>query len=82
MRASLELSFYPLQEEYKPVIIDLIDALKSNPALVVHGNVMSTQVFGTYEAVTAVLNNELRRAFEAAPTAIAVMKLVNVDLEA
>ena len=46
MRISVEISMYPLKDEYIPGIQAFIDRLNKYPELKVITNTMSTQVFG------------------------------------
>lgn len=64
MEIGVEISLYPLQEQYVPDIKDFIRRLQSQPDVRVVSNSMSTQVFGPYEAVMDALRRELRATFE------------------
>lgn len=80
MNISVEISMYPLTENYVSPIIKFIEQLNEYPAIKVKTNTMSTQIFGNYEAVMKALTPEIRAAFMAEPTTIMVMKIVNADL--
>jgi uncharacterized protein YqgV (UPF0045/DUF77 family) len=79
MNISVEISYYPLNQEYVPPIREFIDRLNTYQALVVQTNGMSTQIFGEYETVFDTLKKEIRSSFEH-PHSIFVMKIVNADL--
>jgi uncharacterized protein YqgV (UPF0045/DUF77 family) len=64
MEIGVEISLYPLQEQYVPDIKDFIARLQSQQALRIVTNSMSTQVFGAYDTVMDVLRRELRATFE------------------
>ena len=64
MIISAEISLYPLSNEYKDIIYNFIDKLKSNKNLKVISNGMSTQLFGDYQEVTSTLNFEMKSIFE------------------
>jgi uncharacterized protein YqgV (UPF0045/DUF77 family) len=64
MDIGVEISLYPLQQEYAPDIKDFIRRLQSQQALRIVTNSMSTQVFGPYETVMDALRNELRVTLE------------------
>lgn len=81
MRVSLEISKYPLKEEYGTPILSFIDRLKSYPELHIKTNTMSTQVFGDYDDVHRILHKEMRESFDSPNTVVMVMKWVNADLE-
>ena len=55
MDVSVEISLYPLNNEYIPPIQDFIDRVNDAEGLTVKTNVMSTQVFGKYEKVMSCL---------------------------
>jgi uncharacterized protein YqgV (UPF0045/DUF77 family) len=64
MEIGVEISLYPLQDEYTPDIKDFIRRLQSQQTLRIVTNSMSTQVFGPYDTVMDVLRHELRATFE------------------
>lgn len=79
MIISVELSYYPLHEEYKKPILHFIDDLKQNKNLTVRTNTMATQVFGEFEEVMATITDSIKNAF-ALPHSVFVMKVINADL--
>ncbi|MDP2560132.1 hypothetical protein [Psychrobium sp. 1_MG-2023] len=81
MMLSVEISNYPLNEQYIPPIKDFIDRLKSNPDLRISCNTMSTQVFGEYDVVMAILNQEIKDSFRRFGKMIFVCKFINADLD-
>ena len=76
MDIGVEISLYPLHQQYIPPIQDFIDRLNLDRRLRVVTNSMSTQVFGDYDAVMQVLVRELRVTFEANDKAVFVMKVL------
>ncbi|MFO8066835.1 MAG: YkoF family thiamine/hydroxymethylpyrimidine-binding protein [Bacteroidales bacterium] len=81
MKVSIELSLYPLSEEYIPQIIDFIHCLKQNKDVEMEVNDMSTQIFGEYSVVMSLLTNEIEKTFKANNKAVVVMKILNVGLK-
>ncbi len=79
MNASIEISYYPLKEEYIPPIRGFIDRLNDYNDLVVRTNGMSTQVFGEFKQLMQVLTDEICKSFEL-PHSVFVLKIVNADL--
>ncbi|MEQ5834118.1 YkoF family thiamine/hydroxymethylpyrimidine-binding protein [Marinobacter mangrovi] len=63
MYLSVQISHYPLQDEYKASIKEVIQRLK-NSGLEVHANRMSTQVFGEFDEVMKVLSETMKWSFE------------------
>ncbi len=76
MRASIEISLYPLRSDFIPPIQRFIDRLNADPRLVVETNTMSTQIFGDYAHLMEVLTREMAATFEHDGTAIFVMKVL------
>lgn len=79
MKTSIELSMYPLQENYEELIIDFIDRLNVHQEIEVVTNGMSTQVFGEYDQVMGLLQREIKTSFEAGVPMSIVCKILNVD---
>lgn len=81
MKASIEISMYPLQENYETPILNFIKRLRQNQSLVVNTNTMSTQIFGDYDEIMATLTKEMKTTFEEEKAVVMVMKIINMDLE-
>ncbi|MFT6906639.1 MAG: hypothetical protein ACJAS1_003307 [Oleiphilaceae bacterium] len=79
MQLSVELSFYPLKDGYKKEILSFIELLKQEPNIEVVSNRMSTQIFGEYDEVMAVLSRMMRSSFERYGTAVFIAKFINSD---
>jgi uncharacterized protein YqgV (UPF0045/DUF77 family) len=79
MKISVEISYYPLNEEYKKPILGFIDDIKQNNNLIVRTNTMATQVFGDFDEVMQTVNKSIKKAFEL-PHSVFVMKVINADL--
>ena len=80
MQVSVEISLYPLDQNYIPPIQEFIDRLNTYTELKVVENTMSTQVYGEYAKVLEILNNEMQRTHQHTPKAAFVMKVLNGDL--
>lgn len=80
MKTSVEISYYPLNQEYIPPIQNFIDRINTYPNLVVRTNTMSTQIFGEYKDIMNALTKEIEASFNL-PHSIFVMKIINADLE-
>jgi uncharacterized protein YqgV (UPF0045/DUF77 family) len=79
MKISIEISYYPLDQEFVPPIREFIDRINKYKDLVAVTNGMSTQIFGEYDYVMAALVKEIRESFEN-PHSVFVMKVINADL--
>lgn len=80
MDLSVEISKYPLHEDYIPVIKDFIDRLNNYDQVTVITNTMSTQVFGKFDDVMNALSNEMKTSFAQEIKQVMVMKFINDDL--
>ncbi|MEM0515513.1 YkoF family thiamine/hydroxymethylpyrimidine-binding protein [Pseudoalteromonas sp. YIC-827] len=80
MKLTVEISKYPLHQDYIPFIKDFIDRLNEHKELKVITNTLSTQVFGDYDTVMAVLSAEIKRSYEQFGKAIFVCKFLYGDL--
>lgn len=79
MRLAVEISLYPLQDDYIPAIKDFIDRLNGYADLQVRTSETSTLVVGDYEIVTHILAQEMRQTHEEVGQAIFVCKYLNAD---
>jgi uncharacterized protein YqgV (UPF0045/DUF77 family) len=64
MDIGVEISLYPLRADFIPSITEFLERLRAHRTLRVTTNSMSTQLFGSYEAVMEALRSELRATFE------------------
>lgn len=78
MKISVELTLTPIQDDYEPIIIDFIKALRKS-GLTVLENPLSTQVYGEYDKVMQILQEEIQTAFEVMDRGLLHMKLVKSD---
>ncbi|WP_096035280.1 hypothetical protein [Pseudoalteromonas spongiae] len=76
----VEISKYPLHQDYIPFIKGFIDRLNANANLEVITNTMSTQVFGNYDEVMNAVTREIKRSHQEFGKAIFVCKFIGGDL--
>jgi hypothetical protein len=76
MNIGVEISLYPLRDQYIPPIRGFIERLNADGRFKVITNDMSTQLFGRYEEIMEALTRELRPTFEHDGKAVFVMKLL------
>lgn len=79
MNVMVELSLYPLVNEYIPPIQAFIDRLNRYEELNVSTSTTSTQVTGDYTKVMTILGKEMQRTHEEVGQAIFVAKFLNFD---
>jgi uncharacterized protein YqgV (UPF0045/DUF77 family) len=80
VKVTVDVSLYPLQEEFVPVIIDFIHRVERREGIEIERNNLSTQLFGEYERVMAVLAEELRHSWETHGKAVLVAKFAPGDV--
>ncbi|SDS47345.1 YkoF family thiamine/hydroxymethylpyrimidine-binding protein [Gramella sp. MAR_2010_147] len=78
MNISVELTLTPIQDDYEPAIINFIKKMRES-GLTVKENPLSTQVYGDYDEVMALLNKEIKNAFEAIERGLLYVKFVKSD---
>lgn len=81
MKISVEISMYPLDENFGTYILSFIKQLNTYPSLSIKTNSMSTQIFGEYEAVMDAIKNEMQPIFAEKYKTVMVMKFINADLD-
>ncbi len=77
MQLGVEISLYPLNEEYIPHIKGFIDRLNEHSGLHVNTSHTSTFVSGDYDVVMDVMNREMKKTYEQVGQAIFVCKFLN-----
>ena len=81
MKVTVELSKYPLHENYEPPILDFINRLNQYENIKVKTNATSTHVVGYYDEVMPILQNEIKTSFEKYGKVIFVMKVLHAELD-
>ena len=80
MKTSIDISYYPLNEEFVPHIKDFITRMNTYMNLVVRTNTLSTQIFGEYREIMNALTNEIEKSFSL-PHSVFIIKIINADRE-
>lgn len=80
MNTSVEISYYPLKDDYLKPIGDFIDRLNTYDQLTIRTSGISTHVFGKYNKVMEAITAEMKKSFEL-PHSVFVMKIINTDLQ-
>ncbi len=80
MRVAVDISLYPLADDFIPPIKDVIERLNANSSVEVVTNSMSTQIRGEYDVVMAALNQEIKKTFDQCPKAVFAIKILNNPL--
>ena len=77
MECSVEVSMYPIKNEYEPAIIGFIKRLRKHPFISIETNGMSTQVFGDYNRVIKAINTEIKNTFIEEGKVVFNLKVMN-----
>ena len=77
MKVAVDISLYPLDENYLPPIKDVISRLNSHDGIETWTNAMSTQLFGEYDIVMSALHKEIGTTFESLPKAVFTIRILN-----
>lgn len=80
MRVAVDISLYPLAEEFLNPIKDVIRRFNEHETIEVETNAMSTQIRGEYDTVMDVLQSEMKRTFEKVPKAVFAVRILNNPL--
>lgn len=78
MKITVDISLYPLNENFIQHVKEFIAKLKSYKELSVLSNNVSTQISGEYEYVMQALNYEIKNVFEEVRSVL-VMKFLMGD---
>ena len=76
MRAAVEISMYPLTQDFRPPIQAFIDRLNMHPGLLVRTNALATQIWGELEQVMMALTQEMARSAGDEAQLVFVMKVL------
>lgn len=80
MKATVEISLYPLREEYVPEIDDFINRMKQHVDFTLKVNATSTQISGNYDSLMQALQREIKSTFLSDGKFIFAMKVLKGDL--
>lgn len=77
MKVAVDISLYPLDENFIPPIKNVIERLGQHPGVEIEYNRMSTQLRGDFDVVVPALTEEIRTTFEDVPKAVFAIKILN-----
>ena len=80
MKTSVDISLYPLAEDYIPAIKEFIERLQQYPDVTVLRNNLSTQLYGDYDIVMDLLKVEIRHSWDKYGKGIFAVKFLLDDL--
>lgn len=77
MKTTIEISNYPLTEQFEEQILDFLARIKKHPNILIQVNATSTHMVGEFDEVMQALNQEIKTSFEKYGKMIFVMKVLN-----
>ena len=80
MKISVDISLYPLTDDYIPAIKAFIDRISEYDDVVLVSNDLSTQLFGDYDRIMEVLGIELKRSWQTYGKGVFVVKYLLGDV--
>ncbi|MDC1391392.1 hypothetical protein N8373_03625 [Gammaproteobacteria bacterium] len=80
MKTSVDISLYPLEDEYIPAIKEFIERVQKYSGVSVVRNDLSTQLYGDYDQIMDLLKVELRLSWGKYGKSIFVIKFLKDDL--
>ena len=79
MQISIEISLYPLSENFISPIENFISRLKKYDSIEVRTNNISTQLFGEFDDLIKILKVEMEKTFKNETNSAFNLKIVNGD---
>ena len=81
MNIVADMSLYPLKDGPIPTIIGFILEMREQEGIEIISNQLSTQVSGSFEAVTGAVNHCMKKVMETSDTVVLVVKYLNIEKE-
>jgi len=76
---SVDISLYPLKENFITPIDDFIASLQKYENIEIRTNSISTQLFGEYDTIMDILKKEISKTFDIEKNVVLNVKIVNGD---
>ncbi len=81
MNIVADMSLYPLKDGPIPTIIGFILEMREQEGIEIISNQLSTQVSGSFEAVTGAVNHCMKKVMGTSDTVVLVVKYLNIEKE-
>jgi len=81
VKLTAELSLYPLQDDYIPIIQAFIAAAREHGDLTIVTNAMSTQICGDYDRVFSLVSATLKASYREFGRQVLVCKFIPGELD-
>lgn len=79
MQVSIDVSLYPLNEKFIPLINEFINDLKKYNNIEIRTNSISTQLYGEFDDLMNILKIEIEKTFKKEINSVLNLKIVNGD---
>ena len=79
MKITVEISKYPLRDDYLNGVDDFLERLHKHPDLKIMVNPVSTQIFGVADTIFPILQAEISQSFKSGQSPF-MMKVLKGDL--
>lgn len=79
MYISVDISLYPLSENYARLVKDFIRRIEDVEGTHVVKTTLTTQIFGEFHTIMSLLEAEMKATFEQLPNSIFTLKIVGND---
>lgn len=80
MTVTVEISLFPLEKNYSPVIRSFIDRLNRYDSIRTTIQPASTLIIGELDEIMQIINLELNKIFSMGYTVTSQIKIINLDL--
>jgi len=81
MNVTVEISMYPLREDYEEQILDFLDRIHQQSDLEIRVNALSTQIQGEFDLVFATVHGAIKEVYQEEVKATFVMKVLRGDID-
>lgn len=81
MNIVADMSLYPLKDGPIPTIIGFILEMREQEGIEIVSNQLTSQISGSFEAVTNAVNHCMKKVMETPNTVVLVVKYLNIEKE-
>ncbi len=81
MQVSIEISLYPMDRNYSPIIREFIDRIMGYKGIKIKVQPMSTLIIGEYDLCMSAMSKEIKTSLSLNQTLAVMIKIINIDIE-
>jgi len=78
MKISVDISMYPMNQNYEKPILEFIEKLRNSPFPILE-NPLTTQIYGDYDAVMDFLKTTMKESFLDEDMCVFTLKFIKGD---